>query len=397
MASEATLTVLRCVLDHLFGTDEGNDDKITCFHTSTLPSIKPSQYLMRIASYTQCDSETLVMALVHINRILYNDSSFQVTALNIHRLLITGVLCASKFHQDTFYNNKVFAKVGGVSLKELNRLEYEYLQLLNYELFVDGDSYREFVKDLCNPHTLHQHCSCSHKILHEVQLEAAANLTAKFSIPPTSDLLAPKSPPAPETSSSGSTTSSPLSSSSRSAARSSFARSQSCTSLLEHSDISSEREESESPSITHSLSKLSMSASRSRSKKNALSKLVSMNSEEDEDDPEGDCEDDTGGIVSIDVSGTQLPTKHAEEEDLDAAFASIAWMPQKSSHQSEISTSPINIQISAVKTLDSKSNKKSISSVREFVEDIDERRKLSQLYNKLSATAAAALECTNLL
>ena len=85
-----------------------------------------------------------------------------------------------------------------------------------------------------------------------------------------------------------------------------------------------------------------------------------------------------------------------DESELDAAFESIAWMPQK---PSKIVGSGKSLEmIFEGKSLDEKSGKKFASStVREFVENLDEKRKLSKLYSKLSATAAAALECTSIL
>ena len=52
-------------------------------------------------------------------------------------MLITGVMVAAKFFDDVYYNNEYFAKVGGISNKELNALEIEFLNYLNFNLFVD--------------------------------------------------------------------------------------------------------------------------------------------------------------------------------------------------------------------------------------------------------------------
>jgi hypothetical protein len=46
-------------------------------------------------------------------------------------------MVAAKFFDDVYYNNEYFAKVGGISNKELNALEIEFLNYLNFNLFVD--------------------------------------------------------------------------------------------------------------------------------------------------------------------------------------------------------------------------------------------------------------------
>ncbi|KAF2405143.1 cyclin-domain-containing protein [Trichodelitschia bisporula] len=67
----------------------------------------------------------------------YNLSHFFVVdSFNIHRLVIAGVTCASKFFSDIFYTNSRYAKVGGLPLPELNHLELQFLLLNDFRLAV---------------------------------------------------------------------------------------------------------------------------------------------------------------------------------------------------------------------------------------------------------------------
>lgn len=61
---------------------------------------------------------------------------FVVDSYNIHRLIIAGVTCASKFFSDVFYTNSRYAKVGGLPLPELNHLEIQFLALNDFRLAV---------------------------------------------------------------------------------------------------------------------------------------------------------------------------------------------------------------------------------------------------------------------
>ncbi|CAJ2500859.1 Uu.00g037120.m01.CDS01 [Anthostomella pinea] len=61
---------------------------------------------------------------------------FVVDSFNIHRLIIAGVTCASKFFSDVFYTNSRYAKVGGLPLAELNHLELQFLLLNDFRLNV---------------------------------------------------------------------------------------------------------------------------------------------------------------------------------------------------------------------------------------------------------------------
>ncbi|KAF9345271.1 hypothetical protein BGX26_003342 [Mortierella sp. AD094] len=70
---------------------------------------------------------------------LPSSNGFRINSFNIHRLLITCLMVAAKFTSDLFYSNARYAKVGGLSLPELNQLELEFLFTTKFELNVKVD------------------------------------------------------------------------------------------------------------------------------------------------------------------------------------------------------------------------------------------------------------------
>ncbi|KAG6722364.1 hypothetical protein I3842_03G155500 [Carya illinoinensis] len=56
----------------------------------------------------------------------------------LYKLLVTSVMVASKMLDDEHYNNAFFARAGGVSNAELNRLELELLFLLDFGVTVSS-------------------------------------------------------------------------------------------------------------------------------------------------------------------------------------------------------------------------------------------------------------------
>ncbi|CAK7567528.1 MAG: cyclin-like protein interacting with PHO85 [Sporothrix epigloea] len=75
---------------------------------------------------------------------------FVVDSYNIHRLIIAGVTCASKFFSDVFYTNARYAKVGGLPLAELNHLELQFLILNDFRLAIsieDLEAYATMLVD----------------------------------------------------------------------------------------------------------------------------------------------------------------------------------------------------------------------------------------------------------
>lgn len=45
-------------------------------------------------------------------------------------------MIAAKFFDDRYYSNEHYARVGGISSLEMNQLEREYLQLINFNLYI---------------------------------------------------------------------------------------------------------------------------------------------------------------------------------------------------------------------------------------------------------------------
>lgn len=120
----------------LQGHEAGSAPQLTVFHGLRAPPISIEAYLVRIAKYAKCSPACFVHSLVHMLKLAQQDASFAPTRLNVHRLLLTGVLISAKFLDDRYFNNSFYAKVGGVSTAELNRLELEMLQLLEFQVSV---------------------------------------------------------------------------------------------------------------------------------------------------------------------------------------------------------------------------------------------------------------------
>ena len=76
------------------------DDVVSIFHGSKAPTLSVRQYMERIFKYSSCSTACFVMGYIYIDRFFQNRSGFCLTSLNVHRLLITAVMVASKFLDD---------------------------------------------------------------------------------------------------------------------------------------------------------------------------------------------------------------------------------------------------------------------------------------------------------
>ena len=65
------------------------------------------------------------------------------------RLIISAIVIAVKYNEDYYYNNEFYSKVGGITCKELNKLEVEMLSLIEFNLHVETEIYERYAMDLC--------------------------------------------------------------------------------------------------------------------------------------------------------------------------------------------------------------------------------------------------------
>jgi len=118
---------------------------ITPFHSSKPPAISVSNYLVdRILKYAGVSEETIILALIYMDLVVQYNPEFVINSLNIHRLLITSVMLASKFFDDLYYNNAYYARVGGISNAEVNNLEMEMLRMISFSLYVSPEQYDRY-------------------------------------------------------------------------------------------------------------------------------------------------------------------------------------------------------------------------------------------------------------
>ncbi|KAJ2884399.1 cyclin-like protein interacting with PHO85 [Coemansia aciculifera] len=125
---------------------------LTLFHARSVPTIDLETYLSRIVKYCPCQSEVFLGLIVYmqqmIDRCARRRLPFTVDAFSIHRLVITGVAIASKWFSDVFFTNSRYAKVGGLSVAELNNLELQFLSIIDFDLGIQPEVLQAIGSDL---------------------------------------------------------------------------------------------------------------------------------------------------------------------------------------------------------------------------------------------------------
>lgn len=107
---------------------------LLAFHARVIPSISIQSYLTRILKYCPMSSDIFLSLLVYFDRMSHSSPDERlardatlftstkqllgnehhplcIDSYNVHRLVITGIVVASKFCSDVFYTNSRYAKV----------------------------------------------------------------------------------------------------------------------------------------------------------------------------------------------------------------------------------------------------------------------------------------------
>jgi len=132
---------------------KGKPTKTTRFHSIRAPNMSISAYINRIHHYFKCSDECFVIALVYIDKLAKTDPALTVCDLTVHRLVVAAVMLAAKFHDDIYYSNAYYAKVGGLSLQEMNGLETSILSTLKFNVCVGGQEYQLYHDLVVNTNT----------------------------------------------------------------------------------------------------------------------------------------------------------------------------------------------------------------------------------------------------
>jgi hypothetical protein len=153
-AQEPLVSIIGILLDK---TVARNDDRkrasnLRDFESHLKCSLTASAYLSRMIRYGACSPSCAVVGLVYLQRLKTKEPTACVTSHNLQRLVLVAVMLANKYLDDLYYSNKHWAKIGGITVQELNHLEATALHLLDWKMHVTREEYLEYLEGLgCGP------------------------------------------------------------------------------------------------------------------------------------------------------------------------------------------------------------------------------------------------------
>ncbi len=149
--AEANLLSINNVLDSvtiissLISSDNTLDCRFNAFYAPRAPRISIKDFIERILTFSKIDKATFIILMVYLDRA---KDQLDFSHLNIHRLILGSLLAAIKYCNDDLYPNTYYARIGGISLEEMNMIEITFCALLGFEFFVDRETYDKY-EEVC--------------------------------------------------------------------------------------------------------------------------------------------------------------------------------------------------------------------------------------------------------
>ena len=112
------------------------------------PGISVRDYLSRLIVHATLSPPILLSMVFYVDKLCAMYPSFTISSLTVHRFLITAATVAAKGLSDSFWTNSLYARVGGVSVRELALLELEFLRRLDWRIVPKPEVLVDYYKGL---------------------------------------------------------------------------------------------------------------------------------------------------------------------------------------------------------------------------------------------------------
>ena len=131
----------------------GNDPnlinlKYNIFYLDQIPNISLEYFIQHLFKYTNMSISSLILAIIYIDQFC-EKYHYALNMHNIFRILLIFVYISIKVNEDINIKPEFYSKVAGVSIKDLNMLEFQMCVAMNFDFFIKSDYYQQYFAYFC--------------------------------------------------------------------------------------------------------------------------------------------------------------------------------------------------------------------------------------------------------
>ena len=142
------------IFDHNHSHDNNKSSISTSFSDSSsnsdlcciLDKYDIEDYIIQAYKKLGFSTNLLILSMMNLDKLLANN--FILTSENVHKVFFLCMMETQKYYDDEYFRNKDYSKVSGISTKELLELELEFLNNINFNIFIKDDEYNKYKKKL---------------------------------------------------------------------------------------------------------------------------------------------------------------------------------------------------------------------------------------------------------
>ena len=133
-----TPTIFDLNVNQLLETDSESDDSEEDF----IGKMKFETFIEKIVYILDFDDNLLILSLMVLDKFL--SSKIILSESNVHKVFFTCLMETHKFFDDNTFTNKDYAKMCGVSVDDLLKMEIYFLESINFNLFIKDDDFIKY-------------------------------------------------------------------------------------------------------------------------------------------------------------------------------------------------------------------------------------------------------------
>ncbi|ORX94976.1 hypothetical protein K493DRAFT_198720, partial [Basidiobolus meristosporus CBS 931.73] len=100
------------------------------------------EFIQRLLIFTDIPSTVVLIGMNYLYRLRSSSIFAENPAFGSdYRVLVVALLTASKYVEDQSYNNQSWSEVTGFEIDELNSMEREFLEELDWKLWISPEDY----------------------------------------------------------------------------------------------------------------------------------------------------------------------------------------------------------------------------------------------------------------
>ena len=104
---------------------------------------KLSQFIDKIYELMNYSDTSFICMVVYFDRLIFRHHNL-INEFNINKLIFISGVLAIKMQEDNSAKNSYFAKISGITSHEMNELEIDFLEWIDYSLIVEKEEYEVY-------------------------------------------------------------------------------------------------------------------------------------------------------------------------------------------------------------------------------------------------------------